>query len=44
MEIGADQGNEVRRLVENSGGYGPVRLLRDPAEIERIVIVERKEE
>jgi release factor glutamine methyltransferase len=44
MEIGAGQGKEVHQLVENNGGYGPVRLLRDPADIERVVIVERKEE
>jgi release factor glutamine methyltransferase len=44
MEIGAGQGNEVRRLAETTGGYGPVRLLRDPADIERVVIVEQREE
>lgn len=44
MEIGAGQGKEVHQLIENNGGYGPVRLLRDPADIERVVIVERKEE
>jgi release factor glutamine methyltransferase len=44
MEIGAGQGNEVRRLAETTGGYGPLCLLRDPADIERVVIVERKEE
>jgi release factor glutamine methyltransferase len=44
MEIGSGQGNEVRQLVENKDGYGPVRLLRDLADIERVVIVERKEE
>jgi len=44
MEIGAGQGKGVRQLVETDGGYGPVRLLRDPANIERVVILERKEE
>jgi release factor glutamine methyltransferase len=44
MEIGSGQGNEVRQLVDNKDGYGPVRLLRDLADIERVVIVERKEE
>ena len=44
MEIGAGQGLAVRRLVESIGGYEPVRLLRDAADSERVVIVERGEE
>jgi release factor glutamine methyltransferase len=44
MEIGAGQGKAVRRVVETIGGYGTVRLLRDTADIERVVIVERAEE
>lgn len=44
MEIGAGQGQAVRRLVESIGGYGPVRFIRDAADIERAVIVEREEE
>jgi release factor glutamine methyltransferase len=41
MEIGAGQGQAVRQLVETIGGYGPVRLIRDLGDIERVVIVER---
>ena len=44
MEIGAGQGEAVRQFVETIGGYGPVRLVRDFADIERVVIVERTEE
>lgn len=44
MEIGADQGQVVRQLVETIGGYGPVRSIRDNAGIERVVIVERTRE
>jgi len=43
MEIGAGQGEAVCRLVETISGYGPVRLLRDAADIERVLIVERGE-
>ena len=42
MEIGAGQAQAVRQLVETIGGYGPVRVIRDLADIERIVVVERK--
>jgi release factor glutamine methyltransferase len=42
MEIGAGQAQAVRQLVETIGGYGPVRVIRDLANIERVVIVERK--
>lgn len=44
MEIGVGQGQAVCQLVETIGGYGPVRLIRDAAGIERVVIVERGEE
>lgn len=44
MEIGAGQGPVVRQLAETIGGYGPVRFIRDAADIERVVIVERAEE
>ncbi len=44
MEIGAGQGQAVRQLVETIGGYGLVRCIRDTANIERVVIVERAEE
>jgi len=43
VEIGAGQGEAVCQLVETIGGYGPVRLLRDAADIERVLIVERGE-
>ena len=43
MEIGAGQGEALCRLVETISGYGPVRLLRDAADIERVLIVERGE-
>ena len=44
MEIGVGQGQAVCQLVETIDGYGPVRLIRDAAGIERVVIVERGEE
>jgi release factor glutamine methyltransferase len=44
MEIGKGQGQAVRRLVESIDGYEPVRLLRDAADSERVMIVERGEE
>jgi len=44
MEIGVGQGQAVCQLVETIDGYGPVRLIRDAAGIERVVVVERGEE
>lgn len=44
MEIGAGQGQALRRLVDTLGGYQPARFLRDAADIERVVIAERAEE
>ncbi len=44
MEIGLGQGQAVCQLAETIGGYGPVRLIRDAAGIERVVIAERGEE
>jgi release factor glutamine methyltransferase len=41
MEIGAGQGHAIRQFVETIGGYEPVRALRDAADIERVLIVER---
>src|SRR5215831_15487759 len=44
MEIGVGQGQAVCQLAETIDGYGPVRLIRDAAGIERVVVVERGEE
>lgn len=43
MEIGAGQGYAIRQFLETIGGYESVRALRDTADIERVLIVERGE-
>jgi release factor glutamine methyltransferase len=41
MEIGHDQSDAVRRLVEHSGEYSSIRFVQDLAGIERVVVAER---
>lgn len=41
LEIGADQGEEVTRLIRQNREFGEPRLLRDYADRDRIVLAER---
>lgn len=43
MEIGCGQLPAVCRLVEARGGYGPVRVVKDEAGVDRTVVVQRRE-
>ncbi|MCP9454730.1 MAG: peptide chain release factor N(5)-glutamine methyltransferase [Nitrospira sp.] len=43
MEIGCGQLPTVCRLIEASGGYGPVRVVKDETGIDRTVVVQRLE-
>ncbi|MCP9464136.1 MAG: peptide chain release factor N(5)-glutamine methyltransferase [Nitrospira sp.] len=43
MEIGCGQLAAVCRLIEASGGYGPVRVVKDEAGVDRTVVVQRLE-
>ena len=43
MEIGYNQGDTVKALLENNGNYKTVAVLQDLNHLDRIVIGERKE-
>lgn len=43
MEIGYNQGDGVRKLLEESGAYRSIAVLPDLNHLDRIVIAERKE-
>jgi HemK-like putative methylase len=42
LEIGSDQGEAVRKLLEDAGTYASVVVKRDLAGLDRVVIAERK--
>jgi methylase of polypeptide subunit release factors len=41
MEIGQGQCAAVRQMAERIGGYAPLRVVKDEAGIERVVIARR---
>ncbi len=42
LEIGADQAVDVKRLLNRAGTYGDARVIRDLAELDRVVIATRR--
>ena len=43
MEIGYNQGEAVKKLLEENGNYGPVTVMKDLNHLDRVVYTERKE-
>lgn len=42
FEIGFDQGNEVRKIIENTGCFDDIRVIEDLAGLDRVVIAEKR--
>lgn len=42
LEIGSDQGESVRNLIEGSGDYERIAVVKDLAGLDRVVLAERK--
>ena len=42
MEFGAGQARSVRDLTDSAGHFGPLRLIRDHAGIERVIVAQRR--
>ena len=42
LEIGAEQADDVRKLLSKAGTYGDISVIRDLAQLDRVVIATRK--
>ena len=42
LEIGAEQADDVKKLLEKAGTYEGIRVIRDLAQLDRVIIATRK--
>jgi release factor glutamine methyltransferase len=42
MEIGIGQTEALKKIIQGTGQYGPIEVLKDLAGIERVLMVRRK--
>ena len=42
MEIGIGQTEALKKIIQGTGQYGPIEVLKDLAGIERVLMVHRK--
>jgi methylase of polypeptide subunit release factors len=42
MEMGIGQADALKEIIDETGKYGPIEVLKDLAGIERVIVAQRK--